>query len=209
MRLTIDAARRRRSFATVVLFLILLAVTGFIFILFHIQPAFVDYAARYAQSYSDKIINNAIDKVYSDNTYSNLTHSVNDSIKTVETDTVKVNRLKARLDNEILSRVSESETVYIPIGSACKWYFLRGIGPKIPIRICPVGIASSDLREEFSSAGINQVYHKIYLDISLEISYIGFFMNKSQITKTTALVSDTVIVGDTPQYYGTGDPAID
>ncbi|MBQ3463790.1 MAG: hypothetical protein IJH36_11955, partial [Clostridia bacterium] len=54
----------------------------------------------------------------------------------------------------------------------------------------------------FTSAGINQVYHKIYLDVSIEMSYMGIMIADTRTVKTTALVSETVIVGDTPQYYG-------
>lgn len=209
MRIRLGRGRYKYGFIKLILLILFLCAAGFAFALVRLQPAFMDYASRYAQSYSDNIINKAIDKVYSDDSYSNLTQSRDESIKTVETDTVKVNRLKARLNSEVLNSVAESETVYIPIGNALGWYFLRGMGPKIPIKICPIGIVSTDLRDEFSSAGINQVYHKIYLDVSLELSYIGFLTDKSQTVETTALVSETVIVGDTPQYYGTGEPVID
>ena len=93
----------------------------------------------------------------------------------------------------------------MPLGSAANFYFLAGLGPEIPVRIYPVSIVNTDLREEFDSAGINQVYHRLYLDVSIKMSLIGVAFVHNETVNTSALLSETVIVGDIPQYYGNGN----
>ena len=213
MRLGISRTSRRRTRHGGRLGIILFAAMVFagimITILIRLQPVVIDYAEKYASSVADSVVNKAIQEVYSDGDYSYTTEISGKSVRTVETDTAKINRLKSALNQALHDGMSECETVYIPLGSALNWYFLSGMGPKIPIKICPIGVINMDLRDDFSSEGINQVYHKIYLDVTLEMSYIGLMSSRSQTVRTTALVSETVIVGDTPEYYGTGEIAVE
>lgn len=212
MRLGTSRASRRgtkRSKPGIILFALLIFIGVMILILIRLQPIVIDYAEKYASSVADSIINRAIQEVYADGDYSCTIEISGNNIKTLETDAAKINRLKANINQALHDAVNECETVYIPLGSALNWYFLAGAGPKIPIKICPVSVINMDLRDDFSSAGINQVYHKIYLDVELEISYIGLMSSRSQTVHTTALVSETIIVGDTPDYYGLGEVAVE
>ena len=201
-------ARRRSKFG-IILFALLTFFGTMIMILVRLQPVVIDYAEKYASSVADSVINRAIQEVYADNDFSCTTEISGNNIKALETDTVKINRLKVALNQALHDGMSECETVYVPLGSALNWYFLAGAGPKIPIKICPVSVINMELMDDFTSAGINQVYHKIYLDVTFEMSYIGLMASHSQTVHTTALVSETIIVGDTPEYYGMGEVAVE
>ena len=200
---------KRRGKLRIILFALLVLFGAMIMILVRLQPVVIDYAEKYASSVADDVINKAIQKVYADDDYSCTTEISGNNIKTLETDAAKINRLKVALNQALHDGMSECEIVYVPLGSALNWYFLAGAGPKIPIKICPISVINMDLRDDFSSAGINQVYHKIYLDVTLEMSYIGLMASRSQTVHTTALVSETIIVGDTPEYYGMGEVAVE
>lgn len=208
MRLGLSRRRTHAGHISVLMFsVLLLAGTAFI-IMIKLQPAFMDYAGKYADNIANKLVNNAVQSVYNDNRYTDLSEINDGNVRTIETNTAKINRLKSELNQTIQDSMNESETIYIPLGSAMGFYFMSGAGPKIPIKICPVSVVGTDLRDEFSSAGINQVYHKIYIDVEVEMSFVGLFMSETQTVKTTNLISETVIIGDTPQYYGTGDIAM-
>lgn len=209
MRLGLSRRRRHTGRLGVLMFFALLIAGVTLILLVKLQPAFLDYAEKYADNIANTLVNNAVQTVYNDNRYSGLSEVNDGKVKTIETDTAKINRLKAELNQTIQNGMNESETVYIPLGSAIGFYFLSGIGPKIPIKICPVSVVGTDLRDEFSSAGINQVYHKIYLDVEVEMSFVGLLMSDTKTVATTALVSETVIIGDTPQYYGMGEIAVE
>ena len=58
-----------------------------------------------------------------------------------------------------------------------------------------------DLRSEFTSQGINQTLHRVYLQVVCEVSILTPFENiKSSITNQVLLV-ENVIVGNTPNTY--------
>ena len=208
MRLGLSRRRRHTGAVSVLVFSALLILGIILIALVKLQPAFLDYAEKYADNIANKLVNEAVQSVYNDGRYSDLSEINEGDVKTIETDTAKINRLKSELNQTIQDNMLGSETVYIPLGSALGFYFLSGIGPKIPVKICPISIVDTDIRDEFKSAGINQVYHKIYLDVSVEMSFVGLLMSETQTIKTTNLISETVIIGDTPQYYGTGDIAM-
>lgn len=209
MRLGLSYSRKKiNRVSTVFIVLIIFSVLFFI-IFVRLQPAFVAYSGTYANNIANSIVNKSVNEVFSDNDYSSLTkvaNSTGNNVKTIETDAVKVNMLKTALNQSIQNNISsfQGETIRMPLGSATNFYFLAGLGPEIPIRIYPISMVNTDLREEFDSAGINQVYHRLYLDVSIEMSFVGVAFAQSETINTSALVSETIIVGDTPQYYGNG-----
>ena len=129
-----------------------------------------------------------------------------ENIKAIETDTAKINRLKSAIIQSMQKNIDshKSDTVYVPLGSCSNLYFLVGLGPKVPIRIYPVSIVNADFKESFDSVGINQVKHKLYLDVSMKMSFVGMMFAQSDTVETSVLLNETIIVGDTPTYYGNG-----
>lgn len=202
--------RRKVSGGFKLLILSAAVIISFTIIMIKLQPAFYEYAAAYANNAANNVVNNAVDEVFSSGMYDDLariTDNADGGLTAIESDTVTMNRLKSALNRNIQDSVknSSAETVYIPLGSVTNFYFLAGLGPKIPVRICPVSVVNTDFKDEFTAAGINQVNHRIYLDVSLEMSFIGFGFSHKETINTSALLSETVIVGDTPEYYGSGN----
>lgn len=198
------SGNRRLGRIKLILFCALLFLGIVLLVLLRLGPVFFDYAEKYADIYANELVNEAVQSVYANENYSNLSEITNGDVKTVETDTAKINRLKSELNQTLYDKFNDRQIVYVPVGSITGFYFLAGGGPKIPVKICPVSVINTDLRDEVSSAGINQIYHKIYIDVTIEMSYVGLMMTDTKTVKTTTLVSETIIVGDTPQYYGSG-----
>lgn len=198
------SGKRRLGRIRLVLFCVLLFCGIVLLALVRLGPVFFDYAEKYADIYANELVNEAVQSVYASGNYSNLSEIKDGNVKTVETDTAKINRLKSELNQTLYDKFRDRQTVYVPIGSITGFYFFAGGGPRIPVKICPVSVINTDLHDEVSSAGINQIYHKIYIDVTIEMSYVGLMMKDTKTVKTTTLVSETIIVGDTPQYYGSG-----
>ena len=91
------------------------------------------------------------------------------------------------------------------MGSATHFYFFSGLGPSIPIRIYPVSIVNTDIEEKLVSAGINQVNHRLYLNVSIDVSFAGLTFVETQTVETKVLLTETLVVGETPEYYGNGN----
>lgn len=209
MRLGLSRTRNR-SLKGVGIFFTLFFLIFFIWLIFtKLQPSFIEYAKVYSNNIANEVVNSAVDDVFVKEEYQSLAKIMENSsenIKAIETDTAKINRLKSAIIQSMQKNIDshKSDTVYVPLGSCSNLYFLAGLGPKVPIRIYPVSIVNADFKESFDSVGINQVKHKLYLDVSMKMSFVGMMFAQSDTVETSVLLNETIIVGDTPTYYGNG-----
>lgn len=209
MRLGLSRTRNR-SLKGVGIFFTLFFLILLIWLIFtKLQPSFIEYAKVYSNNIANEVVNSAVDDVFVKEEYQSLAKIMENSsenIKAIETDTAKINRLKSAIIQSMQKNIDshKSDTVYVPLGSCSNLYFLAGLGPKVPIRIYPVSIVNADFKESFDSVGINQVKHKLYLDVSMKMSFVGMMFAQSDTVETSVLLNETIIVGDTPTYYGNG-----
>lgn len=209
MRLGLSRTKNR-SLKGVGIFFTLFFLIFLIWLIFtKLQPSFIEYAKVYSNNIANEVVNSAVDDVFVKEEYQSLAKIMENSsenIKAIETDTAKINRLKSAIIQSMQKNIDshKSDTVYVPLGSCSNLYFLAGLGPKVPIRIYPVSIVNADFKESFDSVGINQVKHKLYLDVSMKMSFVGMMFAQSDTVETSVLLNETIIVGDTPTYYGNG-----
>ena len=74
-------------------------------------------------------------------------------------------------------------------------------GPQVNIKMLPIGTIYTRFRSEFSSAGINQTNHRIYLVAETNVSIILPTANKKVQTITEILITESIIVGKIPEVY--------
>lgn len=209
MRLGLSRTRNR-SLKGVGIFFTLFFLIFLIWLIFtKLQPSFIEYAKVYSNNIANEVVNSAVDDVFVKEEYQSLAKIMENSsenIKAIETDTAKINRLKSAIIQSMQKNIDshKSDTVYVPLGSCSNLYFLAGLGPNVPIRTYPVNIVNADFKESFDSVGINQVKHKLYLDVSMKMSFVGMMFAQSDTVETSVLLNETIIVGDTPTYYGNG-----
>lgn len=209
MRLGLSRTRNRNLKGVGIFFTLFFLILLIWLIFAKLQPSFIEYAKVYSNNIANEVVNSAIDDVFVKEEYQSLAKIMENSsenIKAIETDTAKVNRLKSALIQSMQRNIDshKSDTVYAPLGSCSNLYFLAGLGPKVPIRIYPVSIVNADFKESFDSVGINQVKHKLYLDVSMKMSFVGILFAQADTVETSVLLNETIIVGDTPTYYGNG-----
>lgn len=124
-------------------------------------------------------------------------------ITAVKSNMPEFNRLQSAILDQILERISEVSTrdLSIPVGSLTGSSLLSGRGPLIGVRMQSVGSSTARLENEFTSAGINQTKHRIFLDVDVYVSILlpGF----ATATKVSGsfTVAETVIVGSVPDSY--------
>lgn len=210
MRLGLSHSRMRLSRTMLCLSVFVFIILLVCFFIVRLQPAFFKYAQVYANNMANKVVNDSVNEVFSKEEYENLasiTENTDKNVRTIETDTAKINKLKSEINQSIIDNINslQTDTVYIPLGSATEFYFLAGLGPKIPIRIYPVSIVNTDFKEDFESVGINQVKYKLYLEASIQMSFVGLTFAKDETIQISTLLTETIIVGDTPNYYGSGN----
>lgn len=209
MRLGLSRTRNRNLKGVGIFFTLFFLIFLIWLIFTQLQPFFIEYAKVYSNNIANEVVNSAVDDVFVKEEYQSLAkimENTSENIKAIETDTAKVNRLKSAIIQSMQKNIDshKSDTVYVPLGSCSNLYFLAGLGPKVPIRIYPVSIVNADFKESFDSVGINQVKHKLYLDVSMKMSFVGMMFAQSDTVETSVLLNETIIVGDTPTYYGNG-----
>lgn len=209
MRLGLSRTRNRNLKGVGIFFTLFFLIFLIWLIFTKLQPSFIEYTKVYSNNIANEVVNSAVDDVFVKEEYQSLAKIMENSsenIKAIETDTAKINRLKSAIIQSMQKNIDshKSDTVYVQLGSCSNLYFLAGLGPKVPIRIYPVSIVNADFKESFDSVGINQVKHKLYLDVSMKMSFVGMMFAQSDTVETSALLNETIIVGDTPTYYGNG-----
>ena len=181
------------------------------------RPIINEVASSRAKSVAVRVIANVVNDIManSDIKYSDLVSfqkNGENNVAAVTSNVVEINRLKSTIAMEVEKKVSDIDlmTTKIPLGNLLNQSMFSGLGPKIKIKMVPVANAGIDVKNEFTSAGINQTKHEIYLEISMTISVLLPISSKSTSVKTQIPIAETIIVGGVPGTYtnvtGQSDP---
>lgn len=177
----------------------------------HLEPIFVSLTEHEAKQAAVASINQTVEEELSREgvSYDNLVtveRSTSGQVLSITTDVAQVNRLKAELSAAIQEKLSgQHVTVGVPIGTLLGSEWLHGRGPEIPLVVTLAGNVQADLKSSFTSAGINQTRHQIYLEVQTGIYSFLPGMNSTTDLTTSIAVAETVIVGEVPQFV-TGIP---
>lgn len=132
----------------------------------------------------------------------------NGKITSIQIDSIKLNLIASELVITIINDLNSIEygEFGIPLGNAFGSKLLAGRGPKINVRVTPIGTVASDIKSVFQSAGINQSLHRIMLEFKVCVSLMTPFTNSSSQFTASLCIAETVIVGDVPNViWGLGD----
>lgn len=129
--------------------------------------------------------------------------SENSKITSLRTDSKKINMLKAEISNAITENIRQGKKarVAVPAGAFTGLVLLSSMGPEMPVYLRMDGSCTTDIESEFTSAGINQTVHHIYLYVEADVS-----LTCPIIAHETTIISkyelcQTVIVGSTPNMF--------
>ena len=189
---------------------IVLAVFAIFIYLIHlgIKPVIETVSGNQARILCTSLINNAVLGELADMPakYESLVTIIYDTagnVKALETNTVELNRLKARLlgaVNDALAMLPNHD-VRIPLGTLTGIGLLSGRGPGIKLKMQPSGYVESALYNSFDSAGINQTRHMIMIEFIVEVSAI-IAPYVTPVTVTSGMVvAETIIVGTVPNFF--------
>jgi sporulation protein YunB len=124
-------------------------------------------------------------------------------ITAVKSNMPELNRLQSAILDEVLSRIDQVSTrdLSIPLGSLTRSNLLAGRGPLVTVRMQSIGSSEADLRNEFTSAGINQTKHQVILDIDVYVSILLPGFQTATKVSNSVIVAETIIVGSVPSTY--------
>ena len=211
--------RRRRRIHVLVrskrtlllIWIVIVCIFGSLFFLIadmKLRPIIREMALTRAQYLATRAINDAVTQEISrhDAEYTNLVIFEKDAdnrISALKTDVIKVNQLKTSVTDAVLTCLGEIDTseLSVPIGNAIGGGLLSGRGPRIPVKLLPIGTVTTDFASAFSSAGINQTRHQIIMHVTASIRVI---LPGGSVTTDVTLpvnVAETILVGTVPGNY--------
>lgn len=158
-----------------------------------------------SESYAEQIINDSVGECLEecyDYEFVKKNYS-NDQIDSIEVQSDEVNNFKHLLTETVSENLNEAknQSCKINLGAVFSSNLLSGIGPSINIYFQKEGSVNLDIKSDFSSAGINQTVHRVYVSVDLDILAVTPSGNFSFPYSTEYVLSETVIIGDTPQMY--------
>lgn len=63
------------------------------------------------------------------------------------------------------------------------------------------GDIETNIKSEFSDAGINQTLHRIYIEVNCHVGILTAYKNTDEEINTQVLLAEAVIVGNIPDSY--------
>lgn len=179
---------------------------GFEGITIMIRPSLIALCNVKSQSLASTISGKAVQEVMKDIGYLDLVtldRDVNGSILALRANVMEMNRISSEISTLIQDKYSNLEDIYIkiPIGNFTGNELLAGRGPRIVVKIMPVGTVNTDYKTEFISTGINQTRHRVFLEIKSKMTIVAPFTNKTVEVVNNVDVAETVLIGDVPDTF--------
>ena len=159
------------------------------------------FAEKEASELIESCVSEFLDRnkyCYSD--YAAVLYNNKKQVTSIETVSYAVNKTQSELSmtiNQKLKQISRKNTE-IPLGSLTKSFILNGKGPKIHIKVAPVGCAYVKMKSELISAGINQTKHRITAIIKVNMTSSTPLINLKVTSEFEYLIAESVIIGEVP-----------
>ena len=110
---------------------------------------------------------------------------------------------KRKVTERIVGELEQitSEDLAIPLGTLSGVLFLSAVGPSVRVRVQSVGDITAEYQNEFTSAGVNQTRHSVYLELMITV----YLLIPGEVISVTSCervcVAETIIVGEVPDTY--------
>ena len=197
--------RNKRKIIKILLILVI-AITIVRAVLLNINPIIEEKCKTVAKSIATKISNEQATLVMAKYTYEDLINVIKDengNIKMIGTNIISVNEIISDIPIKIQEELEKSENnnFNIKLGSFFGSKIFSGMGPNINIKIQLDGTVETDLKSEFTSQGINQTLHRIYLDVVCKVSILTPVNVISEEIKNQVLLVEGIIAGEIPESY--------
>ena len=195
---------KRIVLPTLIIFIVLVAILDH-----QLRPLIKSVSASKASIISTNVINNVVESELSNSNTKyedivDIVRDVNGKVISINTNIKTANLLKANIAKKVQDEIANLSTqkIFIPVGTFTGVDLLSGRGPSVSLQITLSGNVVIQIKSEFSSAGINQTNHKIFLDVSTNVYALIPGYPVTTAVQTNILIAETVIVGDIPDYCG-------
>lgn len=200
--------KNKKLFLKIIFVGLLLSIVCLVFFEIRAKPVIIEVAVTQAENIASSIIEDAVISVLRENgvTYSSLVDIEKDEdgrVTTVKADTIKMNLLKSEIGAEISKEILETDSreISIPFGTIIGISALSGKGPKIKTTVTLTSNVTSTINNTFTSSGINQTLHEIYVNVNATIYVIMPKNTAIAEVNSNYCIAQTVIIGTVPETF--------
>lgn len=189
-----------------IIIIIMIAVATATIIIKSIDPIVDKLCINEAQHIATNISNEEARNIMEKYNYNDLVTIVKDkdnNIAMIQANTTVINNIISEINVNILNNIKDNtnSNIHVYLGSILGLKMLSGMGPKITAKIANTGNVKTTLKSEFTSAGINQTLHKIYIEIQLDVSILTPYNSINTNVTNQVLLAESVIIGTVPNSY--------
>ena len=168
----------------------------------------LNLAQAQARAMAVRILNESAAELLSTGavTYDSLMHVTADAdgqVRLIQANTPEMNRLAAQASLLAQSKLQEAResSVHIPLGSVMGLTLFAGAGPRIAVRILPVGSVHAEFETDFKTAGINQTRHRVSLVLRAQVQLVIPTGAQTVEAATQVAMAESIIVGEVPETF--------
>lgn len=126
----------------------------------------------------------------------------NGGIVSLSVNTPAVNKIQNEFSDVFQNKMDDLNTQYfsVPLGDLTNLSMLSSLGPRIKFSYDMTGSVDVELKSTFESTGVNQTIHRVNMIVDAEVVFISQSYMENLKIRNEFAISETVIVGDTPDY---------
>ena len=198
-------SKRKKLFVALLIIGAIIAAVC-IFIKSNVNPMIVTISNERIRALTTDAVSSSVLDVMSENSsvdYLKVTRDDKQNIKSVDMNTAAINDLAQKITLSAQKRINEigNDGIKIPVGSLSGVTLFTGLGPDINIKIYLVGSTQTQIISMFTSAGINQTLHRLYINIAGSVAVAVPGLPSTIKTSTQVLMSEMIIIGEVPPTY--------
>lgn len=199
---------RRRVVMACVLAVVGLIAAGIILVEQNLTKVVLSMAQAQARAMAVQVLNQSAAELLATGNVSydslmDVTTDGSGQVRLIQANTPEMNRLASRaslLAQEKLLEKGE-QSVKVPLGSALGLTLFGGAGPKVSVRILPVGSVHAQFHTDFQTAGINQTRHRVTLVLTAQVQLVVPTGAQRVEVSTQVAMAESIIVGEVPQTF--------
>lgn len=188
-------------------FLVTFSTIGVWYADLRMRPSIESWAQQRAVNIATRAINLAVQTIMANNidssTLLQIQRDDTNRIVGVSFNWGAINRIVSDMTTQVQNALNivKNEEMGIPLGTVTGIKFLAARGPRIPVRILPIGSVDATPEIRFTEKGINQTLYTMYLRVNVQVRIVVPFVTTTVPVTSTVPVVEQIIVGDVPHVY--------